>query len=82
LGLNKILDEITEIRLSFLVNADDSSFIFYPSYMRNVLENLDLSLEALFEAGPEGSEFHPTPLEDPTGFLGSNILFVKFRYSF
>ena len=82
LGLNKILDEITEIRFSFLVNADDSSFIFYPSYTRNVLENLDFSLEALFEAGPLDSEFHPTSLEDPTGFLGSNIVFVKLRYSF
>ena len=81
-GLNYMIDEITDIRLSFLVNADDSSFMVYPSYSRNIFENVDLSLEALLVGGEEGGEFNPSSAEDASGFLGSNMLFLKVRYSF
>jgi hypothetical protein len=82
IGVNKLLDEITNLRFSLLANADDLSFIFYPSYTRNVLQHLDLSLEALISAGEKGTEYNPTDTQDPDGFMGSNIFFVKFRYNF
>lgn len=81
-GTNKLLDELTQIRLSFLANVNDMSFVVYPSYTKNIAENVDLSFEALLETGSDGSEFRPTPEQDSTGFLGSNIYFVKFRFSF
>lgn len=81
-GVNKMLDEITNIRFSLLSNADDLSFIFYPSYTRNIFQNVDLSLEALLSLGEKGSEYNPTDTQDPDGFMGSNIVFLKLRYSF
>jgi len=81
-GANRLLDEITNLRFSLLLNADDLSFIFYPSYTRNILQHLDLSLEALISAGEKGTEYNPTDTQDPDGFMGSNIFFVKFRYNF
>ncbi len=81
-GANKMLDEITNIRFSLLTNADDLSFIFYPSYNRNISQNVDLSLEALLSFGEKGSEYNPTDVQDPDGFMGSNLFFLKLRYSF
>jgi len=81
-GLNKNLDEITSIRLSFLINADDLGFIVYPSYSRNIYQNIDISLEALIEYGTDGSEVRPTDQQDTTKFLGSSMLFTRLRYSF
>ena len=82
LGANKMLDEITNIKVSLLFNADDLSHIFYPSYSRNVAENLDWSFEAMFTGGEPGSEYKPTDAIDPSGFIGSNIIFSRLRYSF
>ncbi len=81
-GVNKLLDEITGIRGSVLLNADDLSCIFYPSYTRNIFQNVDLSLEALLSLGEKGTEYNPTDTQDPDGFMGSNIVFLKVRYSF
>lgn len=82
IGFNKTLDEITQIRFSSLLNADDLSYIIYPSYNRNIFENTDLSLEALLEFGEAGTEYKPTSSQDTTGLLGSNMLFVRYKYSF
>jgi len=71
LGTNKILDEISGVRYSLLLNADDLSFIFYPVYTRNLIENLDMSLEAMLRAGAEGTEF-----------MDSNLVLARMRYSF
>lgn len=81
-GVNKLLDEITGIRGSVLLNADDLSFILYPSYTRNIFQNVDLSLEALLSIGEKGTEYNPTDTQDPDGFMGSNMVFLKVRYSF
>ena len=64
------------------MNLDDSSRIIYPAYSRNIYEDIDLSLEAMFQSGEDGSEYHPTSVQDPGGFLGSNIYFLKLKYSF
>lgn len=82
IGLSKLLDELTQVRLTFMANAGDMSYIIYPYYSRNIIENVDLNLEALFEGGAVGGEYQPTDAEDPSGLLGSNIYFVKLRYSF
>ncbi|MBU1026795.1 MAG: hypothetical protein KKA31_03595, partial [Candidatus Margulisbacteria bacterium] len=82
LGLNKNLDELTSIRLSYLANADDYSYIFYPAYNRNIFEHVDLSLEAMITGGQGGSEYMPTDARDPTGLIGSKIVFVKLQYNF
>lgn len=81
-GVNKMLDEITNIRFSLLTNADDLSFVFYPSYTRNIFQDIDLSLEALISTGEKGTEYNPTDAQDPDGFMGSDIVFLKVRYSF
>jgi hypothetical protein len=81
-GVHKLLDEITNLRFSLLANADDLSFVFYPSYTRNISQNLDLSLEALLSSGEKGTEYNPTDTQDPDGFMGSNMFFIKFRYNF
>ena len=82
LGLNKMLDEITTVSLSYLWNMNDSGFILYPAYSRNIYENVDLNLEAMFTGGDSGSEYKPTDAEDSAGLLGSNTLFIKFKFSF
>ena len=79
---NKILDELTEVRGSVIMNLDDMGFILYPQYLRNIRQNLDLALEAMLVGGQEGSEFKPSYQLDPTGLLGGNILFIKFIYNF
>jgi len=81
-GINKILDEITQVRASYLLNVNDKRFIIYPSYTRNIAQNVDLSLEAMLTGGEEGTEYKPSALQDPTGLMGSNIYFLKLRYSF
>jgi hypothetical protein len=81
-GLNKTLDEITGVRFSWLFNANDMSYIFYPSYSRNIFQNIDLSLEAMLMGGGEGTEYMPSATQDPSGFIGSKILFLRVRYSF
>jgi len=81
-GVNKMLDEITNVRASLLLNADDMGLMFYPSYTRNIFQNVDLSLEALLNCGEKGSEFNPTDAQDPDGFMGSDMVFFKLRYNF
>ncbi len=81
-GINRIIDELTQARASLLLNANDRSFIIYPSYIRNIFENVDLSLEAMLKRGEDGGEYSPKPSQDSTGFLGSNMYFLKLRYSF
>jgi len=81
-GLNKLLDEITTVSLSFLWNMNDSGFIVYPAFSRNIFENVDLNLEALIAGGDSGSEYKPSDAEDPSGLLGSNTLYIKFKCSF
>jgi hypothetical protein len=81
-GCSKMLDELTTIRLSCLMNADDLSNIVYPAISYNMTENIDLSLEAMFSGGESGSEYMPTDQIDPSGFMGSRIVFVKWKYTF
>jgi hypothetical protein len=81
-GLSKILTEIQSVSFSLILNANDRSFMFYPAYTFNVAENVDLSLEAMFPDGEDGSEYKPISSVDPSGLIGSNILFLKLRFSF
>lgn len=82
LGSSKNLDEITTLKLSLLYNLDDLSHIIYPSFTRNVHQNVDVSLEAMITEGEAGSEYHPTDTQDPSRLIGSNIVFVRTKYSF
>lgn len=82
LGLNKIIDELTEIRLSYLTNLDDGSFIFYPALTRSLAQDIDLSLEAMIIGGQEGSEYHPSIQQDPTGLAGSSSLMARLVFNF
>ena len=81
-GLNKLLDEITNVRFSLITNLNDLSFIFYPTYSRNIFQNIDLSLEALLMGGEDGSEYSPGDFLDPTGFIGSDAVLVRVRWGF
>lgn len=81
-GVNRILDELTSLRGSLIVNLDDLSWIIYPQYTRNVKQNLDLSLEAMLLGGPEGSEFVPPTAQDPLGFGGSKMVMVRLICNF
>jgi len=81
-GISKLLNEITRISGSFILNANDLSFIFYPSYSRNIFPNIDLDLQALLVGGTEGSEYKPTAEQDSTGLLGSNLLILRLTYNF
>ncbi|MBN2058028.1 MAG: hypothetical protein JW782_04475 [Candidatus Saganbacteria bacterium] len=82
IGTNKLLDELTDLRFSLLLNADDLSFIFYPALSHNLFQNFDLSLEAMFSGGQPGSEYMPTAAEDPSYLMGSNLILLRGRYSF
>lgn len=82
LGFNKIIDEITTIQFSFLMNADDQTWIFFPSYERNISQNVDVGLIAMLVGGQEGGEYNPTTTQDPTGFIASKRILIKVRYSF
>jgi hypothetical protein len=81
-SLNKLLDEINNVRFSLITNLNDLSFIFYPAYSRNIFQNVDLSLEALLMGGDEGSEYSPGDFLDPTGFIGSDAVLVRVRWGF
>jgi len=81
-GFKKMLDELTTIQLSIILNADDLSQIVYPSFSYNFSQNIDVSLEGLFSGGEPGSEYMPTSQIDPTGFIGSKIIYTKIKYSF
>ena len=59
LGINKNLDELTQVRLSAVLNLNDRSFLVYPALSRNIAEDVDLSFEAAFNRGDAGSEFCP-----------------------
>ncbi|MFC1540444.1 hypothetical protein ACFL1W_01860 [Candidatus Margulisiibacteriota bacterium] len=80
--LHKMLDEITGIRFSLLTNLDDLSYLIYPSFSRNIFQNVDLSLEAMLTGGQSGSEFYPTDAQDPSGLSGSKLLLARIKYSF
>jgi hypothetical protein len=82
LGLNKRLTEIQSIRFSVLLNGNDLSFLYYPAYGLNIAENVDLSLEAMFTDGQDGSEYKPTSQQDPSGLVGGNLFLLKLRFSF
>lgn len=79
---NKVLDELTEVRGSLLVNLNDQGYIFYPQLTRSLKQNLDLSLEGLLSGGTDGSEFSPGPALDPSGFGGSRALLAKITWHF
>jgi hypothetical protein len=79
---NKIINELTQIRASLIMNLDDLSCIIYPQYSRNISQNVDLNLEGMWVAGPDGSEYCPTAALDPTGLAGSQMVLVRVIYSF
>ena len=81
-GVNKIIDEITQIRGSVIANLDDMSYIFYPQFTRNVSQNVDVSLEALLTGGQLGSEFNPTDQQVSGGFAGSKLFLIRILYNF
>lgn len=81
-GLNKILDEITQVKGSLIGNLKDQSFLIYPSYTRNIGQYLDLSVEAMLTGGPEGSEFYPTDQQDPSKLIGSKLLLIRLIFNF
>jgi len=56
--------------------------VYCTFFSHNIFENVDLSLEALLVGGEEGGEFNPSSAEDTTGFLGSNMCFLKLKVSF
>ncbi|NQU18423.1 MAG: hypothetical protein HQ564_10230 [Candidatus Saganbacteria bacterium] len=76
LGINNNLDEITKISGSTIINLDDQSFLIYPSYSRNVAENVDVSIESMVLGGQEGTEYNRSE------FGGSKLGFVRVKYSF
>ena len=81
-GINKSFDEITSFKTALLVNADDLSFLVYPSFSKNLSDNLDLNVDALFQMGQSGTEYKPNDTQDTTGFLGANMGLVRLKYSF
>ncbi len=81
-GISKIIDEITQVRSSIIMNLDDKSFIFYPQYMRNVMQNLDISLDAFMTFGQNGSEYYPGLTLDPSGLLESKLVLVRAVFYF
>ncbi|MFC1770551.1 hypothetical protein ACFLZV_01560 [Candidatus Margulisiibacteriota bacterium] len=81
-GLRKILDEITYIGMALIINGDDNSLILSPSYTRNVFENFDLSIQAVFMGGEDASQYNPGTENDSSGYLGASLFFLKGRYSF
>jgi len=80
--LNNMLDELTTIRLDLILNIVDGSNIVYPSFSRSLSDNLDMSIEMMLRNGVDGAEFTPNDTQDPTGVIGANLFFWKFRYSF
>lgn len=82
LGVNRILDEITEVKTAFILNLMDRSFLIYPAYTRNIGQNLDLSLEALLNGGADGSEFYPNDQQDPTGLGGGKMALLRLIFNF
>ena len=82
LGTSKIIDEITKVGCSLLMNLDDASYLIYPSLSRNISENVDINLEAMVLGGEVGSEYYPPAAQDPTGFGGSKFGLIRVKVSF
>ncbi|MFH1825752.1 MAG: hypothetical protein ABH823_00470 [bacterium] len=81
-GLNKSLDEITQLGCSVITNLDDLSYLLYPSFQRSMSDNLDLNIEAMILGGVVGSEYYPPAAQDSFGLGGSKFGLVRFKYSF
>lgn len=81
-GLSKVLNELSSVSFSYVLNMVDFGYILYPSYTYNILQNADLTFAALIEKGSPGSETCPTDSQDPSGFMGSNLYFMKLHFSF
>ncbi|MFH1761604.1 MAG: hypothetical protein ABIA63_10945, partial [bacterium] len=80
--VRKEINELMNVSLAGVNNLDDGSLIVYPLWAYNAYENIDLSMGALFMLGASGTEFKPNSTQDPTGYIGNNIYFLKYRYSF
>ncbi|MDD5594508.1 MAG: hypothetical protein PHG97_07200 [Candidatus Margulisbacteria bacterium] len=79
---NSIIDEITQVRCSVLTNLDDLSWLIYPSYTRNIEQNVDLAVEAMLTGGQPGSEYNPSAAQDPNGLGGSKLALIRMIFSF
>ncbi|MFH1542084.1 MAG: hypothetical protein ABIE84_03220 [bacterium] len=82
LGVRKLFDEIRSVSYSAIINLDDLSYIFYPSYSQSLSDNLDLNLEAMILGGDNGSEYCPPVAEDTAMIGGSKFVLVRLLYSF
>ncbi|MBU0687299.1 MAG: hypothetical protein KKB81_05550 [Candidatus Margulisbacteria bacterium] len=82
LGASRTYGDIYQIQLSYILNTNDGSFVIYPMWTWNVLNDLDFYLGALTMGGSSGTEYNPNSTQDPTGLLGNTYYFAKLRYSF
>lgn len=73
ISANKIIDELTQVRCSLIGNLDDMSYLIYPQYSRNISQNVDLNLEGMWLAGPDGSEYNTAM---------TNVAMARVIYSF
>jgi hypothetical protein len=82
ISANRIIDEITQVKFSALTNLDDLSWLVYPSYSRNIAQNVDLAVEALLLGGPAGSEYNPPIAMDPAGMGSSKLALVRIIFNY
>ncbi|MFC1559965.1 hypothetical protein ACFLZ2_00315 [Candidatus Margulisiibacteriota bacterium] len=77
-----MINELETIRGAVIWNLVDGGLLLYPSYSYNLFEDVDLSFDAILYSAASGDEWNPGLVVDPTGFIGSNLYFVRVRYSF
>jgi len=81
-SVSKMITEIEQVRGAVICNLVDGGLLLYPSYSYNLMEDLDLYIEAIFYSAEQGDEWSPDPAIDPLGIIGSNMYFVRLKYSF
>lgn len=79
---NYMINEIESVNGVLIWNLIDGGLLVYPSYTYNIMENVDLSFEAILYSTSSGSEWNFPDNIDPDGITGSNMYFIRLRYSF
>jgi len=67
---------------SLTVNLNDNTGILNPYIRYDIFQDVSLTFGAYIFYGPEGGEFQPTDKVDPSGIMGSDMLFSWLRVDF
>lgn len=76
------ISEFASVRPAFILNADDGSFVFLPTFSYLLFTDVEIIVGASIFGGKEGSEYNPNDKQDPEDIFGNSAFFVWLQLSF